>query len=234
MDVLFRKRGPLADEPQSKQQRPRREETSAFPCGEPGQGLDSEKRSTHETLLISGLTFVSFLSPLHGERDTDPSLAKSLTWITRIVRQRGTSQRQHSSPLLIAKECMLSAGPGAARIEPFTRPRFSHETHRTPAQNQVLPPQIREKRSMPHSAKRHVGKPISAVHFHRRARDHTCELPPSQPGPSLPVPVQRQGLTTEAMIGQELTLLSPPPSHLENTPGQTAPDGIGGTEQDGR
>lgn len=50
---------------------------------------------------------------------------------------------------------------------------------------------------MPHSAKRHVEKPISAVHFHRRARDHTCELPPSQPGPSLPVPVapvQSQGL----------------------------------------
>ena len=77
----------------------------------------------------------------------------------------------------------LHPTPVLARDPPHTR---------SAAQNQVLSPQIREKRSMPHSAKRHVEKPISAVHFHRRARDHTCELPPSQPGPSFASPKSRQ------------------------------------------
>ncbi|KAK3299316.1 uncharacterized protein B0H64DRAFT_97695 [Chaetomium fimeti] len=80
------------------------------------------------------------LKPMEGlcapARDTDPSLAK----IPHMHHEDCSSARHQPEttffPLVHSKECMLSAGPGAARIEPFIRPQFQHGTHRTPAENQ--------------------------------------------------------------------------------------------------
>lgn len=178
MDVLFRKRGPLADEPQSKQQRPRREETSAFPCGEPGQGLSSEKRSTHETLLISGLTFVSFLSPLHGERGS------SMLTAARVLKRT-----RWWCPCTDYIQTPTQASP---RVSHGSRGLFVSEA---PARDNILPPCSSQKNACcqlglelpesspspdPGSRTRPTAHPHKTkFSLHRFVRSAPCLIPPS-------------------------------------------------------